>query len=72
MSIASDITGQCDSYCKHGGVCTLEKGHKGKHNSNYCTWDKKESLTKEEADKLLEDKIGVEMPNTFEILKALT
>ncbi|MCH7568411.1 MAG: hypothetical protein IIA87_03235 [Nanoarchaeota archaeon] len=61
----------CMSYCKHGGVCILESGHKEKHNSNYCVWDDEEGLTKEEADKILIRKnptIGKIIAKTEEII----
>ncbi len=43
----------CDNYCSHGGVCVLDKGHKGEHDSRYCQWSDKESLSKEKADEVL-------------------
>lgn len=43
----------CKSYCSHGGVCVLEQGHKGKHDSRYCTWTDDEALTRAEADEVL-------------------
>jgi hypothetical protein len=43
----------CDSYCEHGGVCELEKGHAGLHDSRYCQWDDEHALTKDAADEVL-------------------
>jgi len=43
----------CDSYCEHGGVCELELGHEGLHDSRYCQWDDAHALTKAEADEIL-------------------
>lgn len=43
----------CNSYCEHGGICVLEDGHEGRHDSGYCQWDDKEGITKEKADKLM-------------------
>ena len=43
----------CHSYCKHGGVCTLEPGHEGKHNSTYCDWTDEEALTRDQANDVL-------------------
>ena len=43
----------CMSYCEHGGVCMLENGHKGLHDSRYCQWDDEHSLTKDEADEIM-------------------
>ena len=43
----------CENYCEHGGVCVLNDGHKGKHDSRYCKWDSDKSLSKEKADKIL-------------------
>ena len=48
----------CMSYCKHGGVCILERDHKENHNSNYCDWGDKEGLTKTQADKIMIEKNG--------------
>jgi hypothetical protein len=43
----------CDSYCSHGGVCVLERGHELPHDSRYCQWTDDEALTKHEADAIL-------------------
>jgi hypothetical protein len=43
----------CRSYCEHGGVCILDEGHEGLHDSDYCQWDDEHALTKEAADALL-------------------
>lgn len=40
----------CRSYCEHGGICELEAGHDGLHDSRYCQWDDDHALTEEEAD----------------------
>ena len=42
----------CDSYCKHGGNCMLNRGHKGKHDSKYCKWTNATAISKKQADKL--------------------
>lgn len=43
----------CQSYCTHGGRCTLDRGHDGLHDSSYCTWADADGLTKEAADAVL-------------------
>lgn len=48
----------CNVFCSHGGVCTLDLGHDGLHDSKYCTWSDEESLTRAEADEVLSDKPG--------------
>lgn len=45
--------GHCLSYCSHGGVCTLDDGHGGKHDSNYCQWTDEEALSYEAAQNVL-------------------
>ena len=40
----------CDSYCEHGGVCELDTGHDGQHDSRYCKWTDAEALDKADAD----------------------
>lgn len=49
--------GECGNYCSHGGACNLFKGHQGKHDSDYCQWETSESLTAEEADKIINAKM---------------
>jgi hypothetical protein len=48
----------CDSYCSHGGRCTKDPGHEGKHDSDYCTWTDAEAVTREQADEVLSTKAG--------------
>lgn len=43
----------CNSYCEHGGVCTLELGHDGLHDSTYCQWSDAQALTRDAADAVL-------------------
>jgi hypothetical protein len=41
----------CESYCSHGGVCSLASRHDGKHSSSgYCTWTDDEAVSKAESD----------------------
>jgi hypothetical protein len=47
------MKGNCPACCSHGGVCVLDKGHLGLHDSRYCTWNDSEGLSKEEADALV-------------------
>ncbi len=54
---------KCDNYCSHGGVCSLDNEHEGQHESwgfggpgvgtKYCSWDSKDSVSREEADNRL-------------------
>lgn len=44
-------SGMCVSHCEHGGVCILDLGHKGIHDSEYCQWTDQEAISKEEADR---------------------
>jgi hypothetical protein len=46
----------CDSYCTHGGICELNAGHEGQHDSRYCQWTDAEALSKSDADDLFRDK----------------
>ena len=47
----------CMSYCKHGGVCIKDATDKHNwHDSNYCQWSDEDSLDREEANKILEQK----------------
>ena len=48
----------CQSYCSHGGRCTLDPGHAGLHDSGYCTWTDAEALTREAANDVLATKAG--------------
>ena len=50
----------CDSHCEHGGVCVLDAGHDGLHDSEYCTWTDTEAIPKEDADNLLRQKMQKE------------
>ena len=45
------------SYCKHGGVCIFKDEHTI-HFSGYCLWNDNKGLSKEEADKILIQKMG--------------
>jgi hypothetical protein len=51
----------CESYCSHGGVCELDPGHEGLHDSSYCQWADAQSLTREAADEILREKPDGEM-----------
>ena len=51
----------CSQHCKHGGVCELEEGHQGEHDSSFCKWKDEESLTKEEADEIFNELIFNEL-----------
>jgi hypothetical protein len=46
----------CSTYCSHGGVCTLSRGHDGLHDSRYCKWSDEEAISREEADEILSNK----------------
>lgn len=48
----------CESYCTHGGVCELEPGHSGSHDSRYCQWTDDQAVTRAEADAALSTKPG--------------
>lgn len=48
----------CESYCSHGGVCKLEPGHDGLHDTGYCTWSDAEALSEVEANEVLREKPG--------------
>jgi hypothetical protein len=48
----------CGSYCEHGGICELPKGHEGLHDSRYCQWDDAHALTEWEADQVLSQAPG--------------
>lgn len=44
----------CEAYCEHGGVCELDEGHAGPHDTGYCTFEA--GVSKEEADaKLIQE-----------------
>jgi len=47
------LMGACGAYCPRDGVCVLEAGHAGLHDTKYCQWEDAESLSREEADALL-------------------
>lgn len=53
---------KCRTYCPHGGICVLDAGHEGLHSSDYCTWNDAESLSNEEADRLIIEKDPVAGP----------
>lgn len=46
----------CETYCEHGGICDLEKGHEGLHDTGYCKFA--EGTSKEIADTLFIQKAG--------------
>lgn len=46
----------CNSYCSHGGVCELSRGHDGLHDSSYCEWSDEEAISREDADEILSSK----------------
>ncbi len=52
------MTGLCKSYCEHGGVCELDAGHDGLHDSRYCQWDDDHAVPKQQADDELVTKTG--------------
>lgn len=43
----------CGSNCEHGGVCVLNLGHKGLHDSRYCQWREEYSVPREQADAMM-------------------
>lgn len=49
----SEQWGGCPSYCVHGGICMAPRGHKGLHGMKYHTWTDAESISKEEADRIV-------------------
>ena len=34
----------CISFCSHGGICELDAGHEGLHDSRFCTWTDDEAI----------------------------
>lgn len=60
------IDQECQVYCSHGGYCVQNYGHEGQHDSGYCKWDDKDSLSKAEADEVLASKPGGEEVLIFE------
>ena len=46
----------CNANCKHGGVCEGVLGHEGPHNSGYCQWESKDSISQEQADEIMRRK----------------
>lgn len=46
----------CETYCEYGGICNLEKGHEGLHDTGYCKFAK--GTPKEVADSLFIQKAG--------------
>ena len=53
----------CESYCSHGGKCSLMPLHDGKHKAMVgfaivCEWTDAESITRAKADRLLLAKPG--------------
>lgn len=47
------IDEDCNEYCSHGGICILNAGHSGQHETGYCKWDTADSITKSEADAIM-------------------
>lgn len=43
----------CGSCCPHGGICPMDSGHDGPHDSGYCTWTDDEAISRVEADAIL-------------------
>lgn len=58
----------CMTYCTHGGICELESGHDGLHDSSYCQWPDTQSATRRDADEILSAKPG---GNAIVIMQAL-
>ena len=56
------MASSCWSYCTHGGVCELDAGHEGLHDSRYCTWTDDEAIDEEEADRRLIEKDPIAGP----------
>ena len=52
------IDEDCNAYCSHGGICVLNAGHEGQHDTKYCQWGDEDSISKQEADSLLRTKPG--------------
>lgn len=47
----------CGRRCSHGGACTLDRGHEGKHSAGgFCEFSDEEALSDEEGDLLFMDK----------------
>jgi hypothetical protein len=42
------------------GVCVLDQGHEGLHDSRYCQWSDAEALTRDAADAILASQPGGE------------
>ena len=62
----------CHSYCSHGGVCELNAGHDGLHDSRYCTWTDGEAVPKDQADAILAGKPGgIEVLDLIDIFEGL-
>ena len=53
MSTSLRFLGACDSYCEHGGICILDLGHDGLHDSQYCQWEN--GISRAEADEKLRE-----------------
>lgn len=53
------IDQECRAHCSHGGYCTENYGHPGRHDADgYCQWDDKDSVSAAEADQILSAKPG--------------
>lgn len=49
----------CKHYCSHGGRFSKNAGHSGLHDaSGYCQWPDNESVSREEAGRILAAKPG--------------
>jgi hypothetical protein len=55
------MTSSCTTFCSHGGICELDAGHEGLHDSSYCTWTDDEAISRKEADALLVSKGGADL-----------
>lgn len=50
---------KCERPCKHGGLCDLDYGHVGLHSAGgYCTYTDEEAVTREESDRIFDEKAG--------------
>jgi hypothetical protein len=64
-----ELTDHCDSYCSHGGVCVLDRGHEGLHDSRFCRWSDAEALTRDAANVVIASQPGGEdFVRTWELI----
>ena len=42
-------------YCPHGGICYLAHPHSGNHVNSFCEWTEAESISREQADKVMRE-----------------